>query len=208
MKLTVSLTALFLIALFYILYIRRRTSGAVKAIIKCVPTLSAFGLALYGALGAGAQVYVWLICLGLTFCVAADYVLEFRFIPGAALFALAHVCFIVAFFLGGAPGLCSVLLAVCLFLILCTLFLRFQSNKPAGTPMAVFLLYAAVLSLMAGASAAMHACFFAGAMLFVVSDTLLGLRLFHVLRPRSTGIILMASYYLALYLIALGCVVV
>ena len=72
-------------------------------------------MALY-ALGSGGvnALFQGLMCAGLLVCVFADWVIEFKLMPGAALFGCAHLCFIAAFALkceGAASWTCLILLA-------------------------------------------------------------------------------------------------
>ncbi len=197
------LAVLLLTALFYLWYMRFHGASRRKALIKSVPGLLAFGYALFGVFRNGSAPGC-LITFGLLACSIADYVLEFAFLPGIAAFAGAHVLFTAGFMLMEKAGLLQVLFFTLLFFTLFALFHRNRQKTPKQLPFLVFVLYAALLSLMAALSLSAGPWYAAGALLFVFSDGILGLRLFGIFRNRLLDWILMAAYYLALLFLAAG----
>ena len=191
-------------AWFCRLYLSGQGKSRARAAIKCAPTAGCFLLALY-ALGSGGvnALFQGLMCAGLLVCVFADWVIEFKLMPGAVLFGCAHLCFIAAFALksgGSASWTCLILLAGAL----AGLFLYAQKKGKSSLPAAPFAAYIALICLMAALAVNCGALFGIGALLFVASDTLLGLRLFGKISFPHSGTAVMVSYYLALYLFALG----
>ena len=190
---------------FYVLFMREKETGAKKAVYKCVPGFLTLLTGLWFLLSGKVTAANALIAAGLLICAAADWILEFRFLPGMALFAVAHLCFIGAFVSGGSHGFSTVLYFALLFAAMCTLFILFRNNKPENLPFAVFFAYAAVLALMAAFAFGCNVLIISGALLFVCSDTLLGLRLFGVWKGHVMSWILMGAYYSALFLFAFAC---
>ena len=153
--------------------------------------------------GSENTLFLGLLSAGLLLCVIADWVIEFRLMPGAALFGCAHLCFIAAFALrcgGAASWPCLILLTGTLM----GLFLYVQSKGKSSIPALPFAAYIALICLMASIAVKCGAWFAVGSLLFVVSDALLGLRLFGKIKIPHSGALVMATYYLALYLFAIG----
>ncbi len=197
---------------FFILFVKTRKKGRLKALFKCVPGFLALTVALLGILfeipADSGRLPAWFIVAGLALCVAADWALEFDFIKGAALFGAAHCLFISAFYLKGGLNIYN---ALC-FALLCgvtgVLFCVFRHKKSARLPFAALAAYAGVLSLMAALAFGCGASIAAGAVLFVLSDALLCLRLFGAKLPRGADYVLMGTYYAALFLFAFGAFVI
>lgn len=193
-------------AWFCLLFLRGRKPPRTQALYKCIPSFGCALLALYGALPSGfSDVGGAVLCAGLLLCAAADWVLEFRFLPGAMLFMLAHLFFIAGFVLTGSkvPNIiCLIIVAAILYLLLA---LVRQVGEPKQ-PTLPLIAYIAVISLMAAYAFPRGALFAIGALLFIQSDALLGARLFGTVKGKAVSVSIMVPYYLALYLFALGCV--
>lgn len=204
MDIALSAGVFIICAWFCARFLRRSPSPRRHALDKCVPSAACFALSLYSLFSASPY-SAWrvLLCAGLFVCALGDWVLEFHFIPGAALFASAHLCFASAFVaLGGfTPNiLCIVLLPV----VLCAVFVRFMLKSARLGSAALYLIYIAAISLMTAYAANCGALFLIGALLFVLSDSILGLRIFGRIKGKYLSYLIMISYYLALYLFALG----
>ena len=184
-------------------FLRVDTSPRKKALYKCAPSAACCALSFYALLAVrGFSLPGDLLCAGLLVCTAADWALEFRFLPGAALFSAAHLLFILAFCFsaGWTPNFW--LLAIFL-IVLYTLILLVRPAGSAASPRMIYA-YIFFISLMASYAAKSGWVFTLGALLFMNSDLLLGLRLFKRISGPSLGWAIMVPYYLALYLFALG----
>jgi uncharacterized membrane protein YhhN len=158
-----------------------------------------------------SMAYQWLIVVGLLFALAGDIFLMLpadRFLAGLVSFLLAHLWYIGAFgaaLLGWSLswwGLAVVLFAAGVYLVL---------QPHLGALQWPVLFYMAAISFMAwlaitlfvqqGEAWALSAA--AGAGLFVISDATLALNRFR--KPfRSAPLLVLGSYYLAQWLIALS----
>ena len=155
--------------------------------------------------------YKYAIVCGLVFSLAGDIFLMLptdRFIAGLVSFLLAHLCYIAAFTFEGAraPGL----LTAIPFVIYGALMLRILLPHLGGMKAPV-MVYMLVISLMAwqalnrwiataeqGSAPAL-----AGALLFVVSDSLLAMNRFKR-RFQNAQLYIMSTYFMAQWLIALS----
>lgn len=184
----------------------KRTSGhsrALKIGMKCAATAMAVLVALMGALRYHTA-SGWLMLAGLTACMAADGVLCLRFVPGAALFALGHVLYMIAFCMMQLPTWASVAVFTGLLVIVGYGFVRFREK--IGSRMQGFGAYAMVLCVMAAMAAAQKPLYFAGALLFVFSDATLCYLLLGYKNDRLDNVSL-GAYYLGQFLLALGVLV-
>ena len=91
-------------AAFYLLYqrMKRRPAGEKALTFKCLATLCAAGLALYGAARFAAP-GSGMLAAGLFVCAAADVLLGLHFLGGMALFALGHLCYSIGFIQAAPP---------------------------------------------------------------------------------------------------------
>lgn len=189
-----------LMAAFYVNYVLacgRHVKRLWESVFKIIPTTLALVLSLSGKPGA----YGLCVSAGLLFCVLADWILDYRFALGTAFFGGAHVLFITAFLLKGSLSI-ETLAAFCICAVTFAVLLsekRTQKNLLGIIPLCAYCL--ALCCLIASSMNAGALCI-AGALLFAVSDTLLGLRLFY--GKRFGGWVIMGAYYGALYLIALS----
>jgi uncharacterized membrane protein YhhN len=160
---------------------------------------------------AVSSFYKYTIVCGLVFSLAGDIFLMLpadRFIAGLVSFLLAHLFYIAAFTFEGtrAPGL----LTSIPFLIYGALMLSILLPHLGGmkAPVTIYML---VISLMAGQALNRwlggaeqgSALALAGALLFVVSDSLLAMNRFK--RPfQNAQLYIMSTYFMAQWLIALS----
>lgn len=181
-------------------------------VLKPLTTLLIIGIAVTGPLDHD---YTRYILLALALSLLGDVFLMFgdgartsdrAFIAGLASFLLAHIAFVVAFVQGlQAPDLPS-WLAVIVFLAAAYLFVMLPR---AGAMKLPVLLYTLVLAAMVFASAARHESIgddaslraLLGALLFMVSDSLLGWRRFGG-RFRYAQALILSTYWGAIGLIA------
>lgn len=181
-------------------------------VLKPLTTLLIIGIAATGPLDHDYTRYV---LLALALSLLGDVFLMFgdgartsdrAFIAGLASFLLAHIAFVIAFVQGlQAPDLPS-WLAVIVFLAAGYLFVMLPR---AGAMKLPVLLYTLVLAAMVFASAARHESIgddaslraLLGALLFMVSDSLLGWRRFGS-RFRYAQALILSTYWGAIGLIA------
>lgn len=189
-----------LMAVFFVNYIlacRRHVKRIRASVFKIIPTFLALLFSLTGRGGA----YGWLASAGLLLCVLADWILDYRFALGAAFFGGAHVLFISAFLTKGGVSI-ETLGTFCICAVTFAMLLSGDRTRKNLLSPAAICAYCLALCCLVASSVNAGALCIAGAMLFAVSDTLLGLRLFY---GKSFGSwIIMGTYYGALYLIALS----
>lgn len=189
-----------LMAAFYVNYVLacgRHVKRLWESVFKIIPTTLALILSLSGKPGA----YGLCVSAGLLFCVLADWILDYRFALGTAFFGGAHVLFITAFLTKGGVDIGTLAVFGICAAVFAALLRRQQTQKNllGKFPLCCYCL--ALCCLIASSVNAGALCI-AGALLFAVSDTLLGLRLFY--GKRFGGWVIMGTYYGALYLIALS----
>lgn len=174
------------------------------------PLTTALILAVAAAAAAESTVYQQWILLALALSLIGDVFLMFKgnrwFMAGLGGFLLAHLAFAAAFLHNvAAVALPGWLAAVVLYagVLLWILLPR------SGALKLPVLLYCAVLAAMVFAAAARHESLetgkalaaLAGALLFLLSDSLLGVRQF-VRRYRHAQALILSTYWLAIGLIA------
>ena len=172
-----------------------------ESILKVIPTACALLFSLTGRGGA----YGWPVSAGLLMCVLADWILDYRFPIGVACFGSAHILFITAFFIRGGAGI-ETLAAFCICAIVFTVLLSGERTRKNLLGMLPTCAYCLALCCLVASSVKAGTLCAAGALLFAVSDTLLGLRLFY--GKRFGGWIIMGTYYGALYLISLSATII
>ena len=157
--------------------------------------------------------YKWLIAIGLCFSLAGDVFLMLpghHFIAGWGAFLLAHLAYIAAFVTDGGPYWTLWPLLVGLAYGLLILRYLWPHLRRLRLPAAIYMLVIILMAWQAagripqdlGQSAWLA---FAGAILFVISDSILTVNRFA--RPfHAARLIYMSAYYLAQWLIALSVV--
>ena len=176
-----------------------------------VKTLTSAGFVLIGLINIlylyynklDNSAFVIFMLLGLFFAMLGDVVLELHFILGAALFAIGHIFYLIAYCtlskINKLDIIISVSIAVlaALFIVLCPL-LEFE---PA-VMMWVCLIYAIIISFMLGKAISnfirnrsiLNTILFIGSLLFFVSDLMLLLDLFMSV-GKWAGALCLATYY-------------
>ncbi len=151
----------------------------------------------------------------LVFLIRPSAAMEINLLPGLGLFALAHIDFTATFALQALMlGLSQValLVAAIVFLVMILyayLLLRYlqSSRKGLGKMRAPMLFYALLISLTFSASVllwltsgvVLGAFVVIGAVLFIISDSLIGIRDFHHHFAKA-AIAVQSTYYLAIFL--------
>ena len=176
--------------------------GPLGPFVKMIPAAALGGMLLGPPSRAGKR----LAAIGLLVCSLADAVIEFSFIGGLVTFLVAHLFYIAAF-AGVEPRWRLARLApvaVWAAIVLPALY------AGAGTMRAPVLIYAAVIFVMIWRAAAAVLSIsirdpgvigLLGAILFGVSDTLLGVNRFVTPIP-AADVIVVGSYWVAQALIA------
>jgi uncharacterized membrane protein YhhN len=159
-----------------------------------------------------SPVYRYAILGGLVCSLAGDIFLmlpQDRFIQGLVSFLLAHLFYIAAFMLAGGPRAANLLYAIP-FLVYGAVMLRVllpglgKMKAPVMIYMLVIILMAwQALNRWAATAEQGSALAFAGAMLFVASDSLLAVNRFRK-GFRGAQIYIMSTYFMAQWLIALS----
>jgi uncharacterized membrane protein YhhN len=129
------------------------------------------------------------------------------FLVGMAGFAVAHVCYIGLFVRGGALRRRGRLTfaACCYGIVWIVLITRLWPDLDANMRIPVAC-YSLLLAAMASTSFAAGARTGLGGALFLLSDSLIAGGLAHWHMPAGTGFAIMATYVVAQYLLATGCV--
>ena len=197
-----------------ILYLRAIYRGPKSAIYVFKPLTTTLIL-LVAAFASEplSQSYKWLIVAGLLLSLVGDVFLMLpgdKFIAGWAAFLLAHLAYIVAFISTGGLYRSAWLLLVGLAYGIVILRYLWPYLGRLRLPAAVYMLVIVIMAWQAagrieqglGGSAWLA---FAGALLFVASDSILTVNRFA--RPfHSARLVYMSAYYLAQWLIALSVV--
>lgn len=190
--------------LFYLAFQRlKRTPGCPKGVqiaVKCAATGMAALVALLGCLRDGSAAH-WVLLAGLVACTVADGVLCVRFIAGGAIFALGHALYMVAFCLMRGPDWRSAAVFVFLMGLASAGLARF--GRDIGRGRGLLYAYAAVLSMMVALAAVQAPLYFAGALLFALSDALLG---YLAVKPGHDALdyVSLGTYYLGQFLLGLA----
>ena len=149
--------------------------------------------------------------IGILFSFGGDVAIEYEFIAGAALFALAHVSYIVSFYFINKFHWLDIVITV-IFAIPATLLIGLLPNFNFNPPLLkyIVIIYAVIISFMFGKSLSnlirkrnfQTIVVFIGALLFVLSDLALLIELFHIEGTYHWGHACMAIYFPALLIFA------
>lgn len=191
------------------LYYKKCLRLHLAAAYKTLGTLCAFLPALIAAIRL--EPACWVCAAALLLYAFADYVLEFNFMLGAGFFMAGHICAI-GFFLRLSPV--SAVHLICLLLLGATsVYVLYLWRKPVGKRMPFFAVYVASLVMMCVCAIG---CFpvhgiagiliAAGGALFYISDFFLFRRLLFP-ADRIVSWIIMITYYAALLLFGISCLV-
>lgn len=175
-------------------------------VVKAIPAIALAILALLGVRGITGK----LLFAALLFCAAGDVALALAgdqfFVIGLVFFLIAQVFFIATFArsLKRRKSRLPVVIALVAYAAVIAILLR----PYLGEFMIPVFFYIAVITGM-GVFAALRAqegkLVLYGAISFIVSDSLIAIDRFAVTLP-AAGYFVMISYYLALFMIAYGCV--
>lgn len=159
------------------------------------------------ALAAAYGGFKWTWVLAFVFSCTGDALGAYgSFIGQMSFFALAHLMLISGFLLNGLKGstLWKTMVGVAVAAVLTVVFLLVIPCAPAGFLRIGCGIYAVLIAVMAGLSCMQHSRFFAfGALLFLLSDSILGWNKFVSPLPASAWLI-MVPYYLGQLLLWFG----
>ncbi len=192
-------------------------SRAVSQIIKPIPA----GLAalFVFVMRPSPSLFYLVMVVGLTFCLLGDIGMEIGLLPGLGLFMIGHISFITAFLsqslsLGITPVVHVPLIGFTIFALVYFILLVRYLLPGLGKFRVPVLIYALVISAMlvasfllwltSGTPNGILVTF--GATIFVISDSLIGIREFHHKFSQPT-IKILGTYYLAIFLLSLNVLV-
>lgn len=194
--------------IFGLVYFFWKESGSKKPLVfKALATFMPVLLALCYARNTGSF-SAWCVFAGLFCYMAADVLLEIWFLTGVAFFGAGHICVMIG--VVQRNGVSWYVLAA--FAVLyggMFLAIRRYMGELRGL-LVPGLIYAALLCLMAALTVAAGITSYslstilmgAGGVCFVVSDTILGWSHLSGKRRRQNSAILLALYYMAVYLLS------
>lgn len=207
---TITLSILALISAgFYLRAVYRGRRREVY-LFKPLSTALILGIALFGP-GPPSQLYKWFVVAGLVFSLAGDIFLMLParyFIVGWAAFLMAHLAYIVAFVSDGGPYRSVWLLLVGLVYGLAILRFLWPYLKRLKLPVTLYMVIMVVMVWQAAGRVTQGTGLsgwlaFVGAVLFLISDSILSINRFA--RPfHSARLIYMSAYYSAQWLIAVS----
>lgn len=202
-------TAVFMLIFGLIYFFWKESGGRKPLIFKALATFMPVLLALYYA-WISKENFAWWIFAGTVCYMAADVLLEIWFLTGVAFFGAGHICVMVGLLKQGV-SFWYVILGFILLLGLMFLSMRNYIAKLGGL-LIPGLIYASLLCLMAAMAVSVGVWandisgFLQGmgGICFVISDTILGWSYLSGKRERKYSAVLLALYYLAVYLLASG----
>ena len=139
----------------------------------------AIGIVLLGLYALAKR--AWIAGLGLLFCAAGDVLLELVFVAGMGAFAIGHIFYIAAFAeWGRVLGLNKRDMPVAILVVLISIALLVWFLPGMGDLLIPGILYQIIITIMVASAFIVKAPMLArlGAVLFMISDTLIALGLF------------------------------
>ncbi|MHA2191304.1 MAG: lysoplasmalogenase family protein [Candidatus Thorarchaeota archaeon] len=202
-----------------LLKIQFQIKTELRTIIKAVPAFLAVSFVF--SLQSFSLFHV-LLMIALVFCMLGDIGMEYNILPGLGLFLIAHIFFTSNFFIHSVilgfsllPSVAFVASFIVMVIYSGFLFKYLKSsdlNTPAKLLRAV-IFYAIVISLTLSTSIFLWLSTDSflgfipvlGALFFVVSDSLIGIREFHH-QFQYQHVLTLSTYYLAIFLLSMGVV--
>ena len=196
----------------------KSNTGLVK-LVKPIPALAAAVFTIYMNLPAPALFYI-LLAVALVLCALGDIGMEINILPGLGLFLFAHIFyttdFIVQSVTNGVTMIPLTVFGIVLVIMLGYIFFYQRYLKTTQKEVEPALLnavniYALMISLTLSTSLLLWLTSgillgfipFIGAIFFVLSDSIIGIREFHH-DIKNAEIIILSTYYLAIFLLSLG----
>ncbi|NHJ13093.1 MAG: hypothetical protein EAX95_05415 [Candidatus Thorarchaeota archaeon] len=199
----------------------------IRATIKAIPGVLAVVFILL--MQPDPIVFYPLLAIALLFCACGDFSIEFKLIAGLGCFLISHIFYVVNFLLMsvtiGLTPIPMLAFAMCLGALMVYIFFYHRYLKTSETEVPAPMLravdfYAFMISLTLSTSLLLWlsssmispigmtsgAYVFIGALLFVISDSLIGIKEFHhqFARQEIQELMILVTYYLAIFLLAVG----
>ena len=216
-------------ALFWILAIisiilqdRKAESGVIKVaslttVVKFLPTLSAV---IFALIFRPPTLFTILLAAALVFCTLGDVGMEIDLVPGIGMFLLAHILFTTNFLWRSSVAMITTiplsLMAISMVVGLLYVFMLIRYLRSSGPEIPPFILRAGSLYfiiivatfstsvlLWQTTGALLGYIPVIGALVFIMSDSFIGINEFHHKISRHEFYI-MPTYYLAIFLLSLG----
>ncbi len=191
--------------------------ASLTTLVKIIPALSAV---IFVLLFRPPTLFTLLLAAALVFCMFGDAAMEVDLVPGIGMFLIAHIIYTTNFLLQttilGVVTTPLIVFGVCMalgvvYVVLLIRYLRSSGNEippfilRAGT--LYFIIIAATLStsilLWQTSGALLGYLPVIGALFFIISDSLIAINAFHHDISHHEFYI-MPTYYLAIFLLALG----
>jgi uncharacterized membrane protein YhhN len=173
-------------------------------IIKAVPAASLAVLSFIAVSGSRGK----LLFTALLFCAAADIALELAagkyFVAGLGLFLIAHIFFIITFsrdFRFQDSRIPIIVLLVVYSIMMA--FILTPSLKEMAIPVYIYMTALTLVGIFASLRSVKNDFTLYGAISFIVSDSVLAINKF-MMPVLAADYVIMATYYLSLFLIVLG----
>ena len=192
-------------------------TGFIK-LVKPIPALAGAVFVLITPLAL--NLFFILLAVALILCALGDIGMEINILPGLGLFLFSHIFYTVNFVwqstLLGLQMIPLVIFAVCFAIMFIYIFLYQRYLKTTTKDVEPALLkavsvYALMISLTLSTSLLLWLSSgtllgfipFVGAIFFVFSDSMIGIREFHH-DIKNAEVIILSTYYLAIFLLSLG----
>ena len=191
---------------------------ALRALIKIIP--ASLAVVFFLIFRNSDALFYFLFALALAFCALGDFGMEVNLLPGLGMFLIAHIVFTVNFIIQSlmigvtevSLGAFGIVFIVMLIYIL--MFRRYLQTSEKETPKPMLQavnVYALLISLTLSTSVLL---WFAssivlgyipivGAILFIISDTMIGIREFHH-DFKYQNYLVYSTYYLAIFLLSMS----
>jgi uncharacterized membrane protein YhhN len=191
---------------------------ALRVIIKVVPALLAV---VYVLLFRNSDaLFYFIYAIALVFCALGDFGMEINILPGLGMFLFGHIIFIITFLWQSILiGITTTSLVIfggvfIILLVYIILFRRYLSTSEKDTPKPLLRavdVYALMISLTLSTSVLLWFTTnnvlgyipVIGAIMFVISDTMIGIREFHH-EFNYQNYLVYSTYYIAIYLLSLA----
>jgi uncharacterized membrane protein YhhN len=195
----------------------KQLHSGITILVKIVPTSLAFLMVVL--FRPSPSLFYLIMAMGLFFCILGDFAMEINILPGLGIFAIVHIIYIIAFLyqtiiLGTTMTLVLITGAVLVISLIYAYFLiRYlnSSDQGLGKMKVPVQFYAILISLMLSTSVLfwltannpLGILIVLGALVFVTSDSLIGVREFHH-HFKFAALAVMGTYYLAIFLLSMN----
>lgn len=190
-------------------------------IVKPIPALAAAVFTIYINLPT-LDLFYLLLAIALVFCALGDIGMEINILPGLGLFLFSHIFYTTNFLLQsltiGLTIIPLIVFGICVAVMLGYIFFYQRYLKTTQKEVEPALLkavnvYALMISLTLSTSLLLWLTSGAilgfvpliGAVSFILSDSVIGIREFHH-EIKNAEIIILSTYYLAIFLLSLGAI--